>query len=1108
MKRTICVTLFAVLLVGVQIGLGQTSNQGSIVGTVKDQTDSVIPAVIITVTNTETGIARNTTTDDRGNYRIDFLTPGKYRIEGSAEGFKRAQIGEVSVQVSDVQRADLRMEVGGINEEVTVAADGDSAINTENATLGTVVNERTIQNMPLNGREFLELAALVPGAESGNQKSGVFVAKGVAVGFNGSRTGYNGYYVDGADSTDSYFNQLIASPALDAVKEFRVETSLYSARYGRAGGGVINVVTKSGTNKFSGTIYEFHRNKAFDAIPYFQTLKKSETPPYKFNQFGGTFGGPIIKNKTFFFFSTEFFRQTKAGDLKEGFSPTELERQGNFTQSINGYTRGPVTLVNPYCNAPCTQLTIASKILPANLINPVGQKIMALIPNANYDDPIFNLRVFRSGKAETEKYLLKLDHNFKDGSSLSGSFNWGDYDSVDPGIIEFADVNRYDYSKTIAVGYTRVLTKNLVSDTKVNYSISNHGNDQALNDKNYAAEYGFWTGTTLKPEVVGFPRFQLYTQGNRFMQLGGQGANDRNNKTWNIREDLVWVKGNHTIQVGGDYKMQNYGWLYDTHYLGAYYIGFNDGNSGQNTNYRVTGHTFASLLAGISSYTQYQYGDSTLARNGRNSIGLYIQDDWKITQRLTANIGLRYDYEPSFRSLDGKFMTLNTESGLPWYCAETDPALLTNIKYKYETGGPCRGYEASKTNFAPRFGFAFRPFNDNNTVIRGGYGMVYTSENMYTTGYGSFQAPFGGTFLWRTRSPFQPDGQNHLTTFDQEPYQLPLSSPTVPANMWINPEYYPTGNVQHWNLGLSRNVGWGVVMETAYVGSKGTNLNGLRSLANYDRPLSQKVTAQNPGFTTINLRLKGFNSSYHAFQAKATKRFKDGLSFLASYTWAHALAEASNDQVDENTDADTNELNVVEVRRIWSNADFDIRHRFSFSGSYDLPFGRDRAFGKDWNKLVNGILGGWRLNMIATYQSGYPFSIRSSNGRVPNMICDGKLPSSERTPERWFDISCFPDKAPVTVIIDGISRSVDLNGNAPPNVIRGPNFVNFDIGIHKEFRLRESLKLQLRGEAFNALNRPNLFGPSVNNFLNTTSGDGITRQRDNRNIQIAAKLIF
>jgi len=1110
MKKTFSLILAVVILFAVQMCLGQTSNQGAIVGTVTDANKGIVPSAKITITNIETNVSRTAVTDESGNYRFDFLIPGNYRIEAEAVGFKRSELNNVLVNVSTVNRADLRMDVGEVNEQVTVTADGTGAINTENATLGTVIAESTIQNMPLNGREFVELSGLVPGVETGSGKTGAVASKGTAASFGGARSSYNSFYVDGADSTDNYFGQLVSSPALDAVKEFRVETSLYSARYGRAGGGVISVVTKSGTNKFSGSLYEFHRNKAFDAQPYFQTAGRDDTPPYLHNIYGGTIGGPIFKNKTFFFFSAEFYRERTRGQVVEGFAPTDLERQGDFSQSLNPYTNTPAVIVNPYVSANpncninipgppyCTQVVIPSRILPASLISPLGERLMDLIPQANFDDPVFNIRSFRSGKATRDKYLIKIDHNFKDGSTLNGSYNYGVYDTIAPGLTEFADFNVYDYGKTLAAGYTRILNKNFVSDTKFNFTWSDNGNKQALADKNYAAEYGFWAGES-KPDAVGFPRVQIYTAGNRFMTLGGQGPNLRNNRTLYLREDLAYIKGNHTFSFGGDFKSQNYGWLYDIHMFGGYYIGYMENNTaGGNLNYRVTGHPFASLLAAISSYTNYSYGDSKLARSKRNSIGLYFQDDWKVNSRLTLNLGLRYDYEQPFAAADGKFMTLNWETGMPLYSADTPTELLQDLNFNYETGGPSSPYNADKLNLAPRFGFALRLFNDNSTVVRGGYGLVYISENLYTTGYGSFVAPFSGTFLWRTRGALQPDRIDHLLPMTEEPYQLPLTAPTSPGSLWANPRNYPTGSAQHWNLGISRDLGWGVVAEVSYVGSKGTNLNGLGSLRSYDPDLFRMVTTNNPGWTAVNLRLKGFNSSYNSLQAKLNKRFKGGLSFLAAYTWAHALADASNDFVDEQTDELDPELGVFKYERVRKNADFDVRQRFTLSGTYELPFGKGRHFGSDWHPFVNGVLGGWRVNMITTVQTGQPFSVKGLNGRTPNRICDGNLPASERTVERWIDISCFTNSA-----------NTNTNGNSAQNIIRGPNYINFDFGLHKEFTIAEKMKLQLRGEVFNAFNRVNLLGPSLNYFVATNNvSAGITRQRSNRSMQFGVRFVF
>jgi len=1112
MKKTFSMLLFILSVVGGQVCFAQTSNQGAIVGTVTDPNQRVVPAASMTIRNTETGVSRTVVTDERGNYRVDFLQPGTYRVEAEAAGFKRSELPQVTVNVSQANRVDVQLEVGNVNEEVTVSG-GESGVNTENATQGTIINETTIQNMPLNGREFVELTGLVPGVSTGSGKTGSVESKGFAAAVDGSRSSYNSYYVDGADSTDSYFGTLVSSPALDAIKEFRVETNLYSARYGRAGGGVVSVVTKSGTNKFAGTAYIFHRNKVFDAMPYFSTGEKDDTPPYLRNQFGATFGGPIFKNKTFFFLSAEFYRERKRAQFIEGFAPTELERQGNFSQTLNPYIVAPtpVVIVNPYvsanplCNVNtpgppyCTQLVIPSRILPSNLISPIGVKLMDLIPNPNYDDPVFNVRIFRSTPNTNDKYLVKLDHNFKDGSTLNGSYNYGVYDNLTPGITEFADYNAYDYGKTIALGYTRPLTKNFVSDTKFNFTWSDNGTKQALSDKNYADEYGFWAGS-YKPDNVGFPRVQLYTTGNRFMTLGGQGPNLRNNRTMYLREDLVYVKGKHTIAFGGDFKGQNYGWLYDIHMFGGYYIGINETNSASNNlNYRVAGHVFADLLTGISSYTNYSYGDSQLARSSRNSVGFYVQDDWKVTDRLTLNLGLRYDFEQPFSSTDGKFMTLNWDTGMPWFSKDTDPALLEDVLFNYETGGPNSPYDSNKRDFSPRVGFAWRVFNDNSTVVRGGYGLVYGSESLYTTGYGSFVAPFSGTFLWRTRGILQPDRIDHLAPMSDEPFNVPLTAPTSPGNLWVNPRYYPTMNVQHWNLGISRDLGWGVIGEASYVGSKGTNLNGLGFLRSYDTALNNRIAANNPAWlpsSQILMRLKGFNSTYNSLQAKLSKRVKNGITFLAAYTWSHALADASNDFVDEDTDA--LEGGVYKFERVTKNADFDVRHRFTFSGSYELPVGKGRHFGKDMHPFVEGVLGGWRLNLLTTYQTGQPFSVKGLNGRTPNRICDGNLPSDQRTVERWIDISCFTQ-----------STAANTNGNSAQNIIRGPDLFNVDLGLHKEIRVGELFRLQLRGEAFNVFNRVNLLGPSLNYFVAAdNSSAGLTRRRENRSIQFGLRLIF
>ncbi len=1118
MRKTAYLFILALFMLGGQVCFAQTANQGTLVGTVRDPNGQALPLVSVTVTNIGTGVGRTVTSDANGNYRLDFLQPGNYRIQAELSGFRKMEIPEVTVNVNQIHRADIKMEIGEVTEEVVVTDDRSLGINTENPTLGEVISEQLIDNMPLNGREFIELTGLTPGVATGNEKDGAFGSRGVTAAVGGARATHNSFYIDGADTTDNYFGQLLTSPALDAIKEFRVQTSLYSAKYGRAGGGVISVVTKSGTNRFSGSLYEFHRNQMFDALPFFYTGPREDRPTYIQNQFGGTFGGPIFKNKTFFFFSAEYFRNRKPGQMLVGFAPTELERQGNFTQSVNPWSTvgalprivNPYISQNPACADPgasgppyCAQMVIPSRILPESLINPVGRRVMDLIPDPNYDNPSFNLRVFRSGRRTNDKYLVKIDHNFKDGGVLSGSFNYGVYDNTNPGIIDLSDTNVFEYGKTLALGYTRTVGKSIASDTKFNYTWSDSGSQQAVVDKNYAQELGFWIGTH-KSDVMGTPRIIIYGSGGSFMTLGGSGPNLRNNNTWSLRQDLIYVRGDHTISFGADYKAQDYGWLYDIQNLGVYYFGYGETNTASaQLNWEVAGHPFASLLTGIVSYEGYSFGDSKPARSIRDGIGLYIQDDWKVSDRLTLNLGLRYDFEPPFASKDGKFMTLNWETGMPIYSAETDPALLQNLQFDYETGGKNTPFDANKLNFAPRIGFAFRPFNDSRSVIRSGYGIVYNSENLYTTGYGSFVAPFSGLFTLRNRAAQSPDRIDHIRPVTEEPYffNSTLTSSNTPGNTFMNPREYPTGYLQHWNLGASRELGWGMVAEISYVGSKGTHLNGSSSLRSYNPDLDRLVRENNPTWTQpITLRLKGFNSSYNSLQSKLTKRFQNGVSFIAAYTWAHALAESSSDYVagggDNQEEIDPETGNYIH-RRIRSNADFDIRHRFTFSGTYDLPFGKGMRFGSNWNPVVNVILGNWRLNMLTTIQTGQPFTVRGANNRAPNRICDGNLPRSERTVRMWFDYTCFST--------EGIPGN--RNGNAPPNIIWGPDLINFDFGLHKELRFGERFRLQLRGEAFNAFNRVNLIGPNLR-FIANATGAEITRQRDNRSLQFGFRFSF
>ena len=461
--RNVGITL--VLLLSSPLARGQSASTGTIIGTVTDPTGALVVQAEIEVQELRTGITRTVTTDDQGNYRVPALPPGKFRVQVQQSGFRLEVVTDVVVEVSQVRRLDFRMSVGELSQNVMVSA-SPVTLNTETSTLGEVISQTRIAKLPLNGREFIALSTLVPGAQNltDTKLAGTVTAtnksKGYVVAFNGARASANGYNVDGVDSSDINTNQLIASPPLDAIQEFRASTSTYSAQYGRAAGGVLDIITKSGTNDFHGTLYEYHRNEALDALPFFYTGTREDRPGYLRNQFGGSIGGPIYRKKTFFFASPEWLRAKLPGQLQVGFAPTAKERAGDLTESINPFTRLPVELINPY-----TSEIISPAIVPQSLITDVGKNLMALWPEPNFNAPGgANYRIFRGGANDASKVLTRIDHHFSDKNWLTGTFIYGKTFAVFPRFNRFQDYQDKATDKTVTVGYTRIISSTLVND--------------------------------------------------------------------------------------------------------------------------------------------------------------------------------------------------------------------------------------------------------------------------------------------------------------------------------------------------------------------------------------------------------------------------------------------------------------------------------------------------------------------------------------------------------------------------------------------------------------------------------------------------------------------
>jgi hypothetical protein len=1070
----------------------QTSSQGVIFGTVTDPSGAVIPETKLTLTHVATGLVRQVVANAQGDFRADFLPPGAYEILAERPAFQTAQLTGITLLVGQAIRVDVHMVVGTTTQHMTVEADV-THINTVTASRGEVIENNEIENLPLNGREFLALTTLVPGAVAGG-KEGTDGSRGYTIGFNGSRSNTNSYYLDGGQNTDPDQNQPVSSPSIDAIQEFKIETNLYSARYGQAGGGIISLVTKSGTNRFHGDLFEYDRNHVLDGLPEFYSGTRANSPNSLFNQYGGTIGGPIRKDKTFFFASVEFFHQLNPGSQFVKFAPTALERTGDVSQEVNPFSGGPVVLMDPF-----TQTVIPSDILPASLISPVGQKLMSLWPQPNYNDPVFNLRYFRSGTSGKKRYTFRVDHNFSPRDVLQGSFDFGNYAAVSPGDTVYGDTNVTYNDRNLTLNYIHSFKPNLLNTLGFTATNFLTGDTPTLDAQNYGKAWG------LAPSVNhmnGTPWIFEWTQGLNYWSLGNWSTNNHTTKQGYLNDDLVWVKGSHSLQMGGAYFLQR---LDEVSEFTAYYMNLLDGEPGLQSVFGDTGSGFTDMLAAIPNYTTLEGANGMIDRFQRGTYALYLQDLWKVSPRLTLNLGIRWEYEAPFHELDNALMTLDFNTGLPLYAAGAPG--VANVTFPHETGGPDTTFPPDKDTFMPRFGFALRPFKSEKTVLRGGYGIFFNSETAYTQRMGSYANPFNGSATIIPDAMWWPDHQNHFFTMDQTPYGVPglyNSSPGVLS--YINPPYYPRAYTQQWSLTLGHELSRDTRFELGYVGTIGVNLPSVNSMGDVYPETAAEETAANPGFST-GLYTKGYGSHYHALQTSVRKTMSNGLQLLASYTWSHSMADASDDYLPWSQVSNTNLAGVFTTHRYWTDTDFDVPNRFSLAGMYELPFGRGRKWGTDWRGVVDKLAGGWNVNFIYSAQSGFPYPVLDPSDRMPDRVCNGNLPKSQRTPQMWFNYNCFPTHVYQTIMINGVATQVG-GGDSTDNVIFGPGINNMDLGVHKMFKITERATLEFRMEGFNAFNHPQYEAPNTMTLINTAAGAEITNAYPEREVQFALKLLF
>ncbi|HTS24592.1 MAG TPA: TonB-dependent receptor [Bryobacteraceae bacterium] len=1062
-------------------------------GIIRDQTNAVVPGATVTVTNTQTGIVSTATTDAQGNFLVSFLLPGVYDVSAEKAGFKRTLRRGVTLLVADTARIEMTLEVGATTEVTTVTAEAP-LVKADTSELGQVVQQKPIEELPLNsatGRNFTALMTLVPGAIRTNPV-GVFDAPQGNSSFavNGQRDSENNYMVDGADNNEVLLGIVTILPPPEALSEFKIQTNAYSAEFGRAGGAVINVETRSGTNEIHGSAFEFNRNSYFYGRGPFDPKK---LPPWNQNEYGATLGGPIKKNRLFLAGDWEGFRQA-AGTTYIASVPTANQRNGIFLAS-----EGAGTIYDPSSGAPFPNNTI-----PTNRISSIGQALLNLFPQPNlpgtvsagngvannYTGPVVqtqnvNRVDVRFDATVSSKDTMFVRYSIFDATTALPPL----FGPVATGNVPASPGKGPSRDQSVVLSDVHIFTPTLINEARFAFS--------RIRDTYYNYDYGQNEATQLGipninvfgPISTGLPIIAISGLSN----LGTTGPIPalRYENSFQWLDNVTWIRGKHRIKFGADIHRMR-----DDFYqisLASPRGQFNfDQNYTSNSGASKTGLSEASALLGLpSSETRGVIYD--FPSNRIFEPFFFVQDDIKLTQKLTLNIGLRY--ELYFPPTDA----FNNQSNFDLRTA--------NMLLAGRGGNSTALVNLDGNNIAPRFGFAYAM--NPNMVIRGGYGISYFPDKFGATG-GTLNDnyPFISVQTVTPPSIYVPSPQYALSAGIPSPVIPNLNQAAIPligSATYFDPNY-KMGYVQSWNLTVQRQITKDTSLEVSYVGARGTHLFGNNHI-NLNLPLPgpgavvprQPFYSLNPLATTVNLRDSSEYSIYHALQAKFNKRLNHGFWLLGSYAFAKSI--------DDNASS-YNPLDWNGITRGPSANDF--AHFLTISSVYELPVGRGRALLGQMNPILDAFIGGWQVNGIYTFRTGTPSTATLSSALAsqevntggsdrPNQVASATLPSSQRSLAQYFNTAAFVALPPASYIF----------GNAGRDTIRGPSFSNLDCSLFKNFQYKERYKLQIRGEFFNIANHPN-FGQPGTSFGTATFGTitSLAANANMRQLQFGAKILF
>lgn len=1063
--------LFALAAVCAVAALAQTPS-ASVVGRVTDPTGSVVPGVSIKVTNLDTNISQTAHSNEVGDYTAPYLRPGRYSLEATSAGFRMHRRPEFTLVVDQTLRLDLALEIGAAAESVTVTA-AAPALNTESGARGEVTTNAEIVEMPLDGRNFSDLAYLTGGViPKGDGGDGQYAV-------NGARADNISFLVDGMNNTQRRNTGPVMNLPIEGVQEFKMMTSGYSAEFGRYAGGVLSVVTKSGTNRLRGSLYEFVRNDMWDATGYFDAQKSK----LRRNQFGSTVTGPVYipklydgRNRTFFMVTWDSLRVVD-GKTQRGIVPWPEMLAGDFTRAVDALGR-PLKITDTLARAP-----FPDNRIPANRLDPVSVKMAEFFPKPNLTGTANNFISQANSTTSNDSFGIKVDHQLTQKDRVTVSAFWRPNNAWDPVVSGRSPLPLFGLRNNTLdllsyVRYLRTITPSMFLDVSASFSRKTNNQRWPYSaDRNWAADVGFVGGTT-NPAAAGLPQFEA----TGYIIIGP--AYDYP-KEWAFNNyqytgAVTWIRGKHNVKFGGDaLRMQYFSRI------------FGDMRGRLTFNARFTGESMADWMLGWPSSSRRQLDAAGPYHLISNYSG-YVQDDFKITPTLTLNLGVRYELmKPPHEKYDGWSMFVPAIGKVVLAGRGTVPdfdARIASLGSQYVTlakdvGLPQTITKTDSNNLAPRFGFAWRPFGNTRTVLRGGYGIFYGASSFYR------MDEYNDTFPYSINETYSVSGTNPLLVTASNPYPAARRNVGGVTSTYGQESITPkTQYLQSWNLTVERELVKGTVLEAAYAGSKGTHLQRRYDVNQPYRDPALAGARPFPAFGSIQIISDSSNSSYNSGSLTLRRRFSKQLFARASYTYAKSIDESSNTggtiQYNFPIAQDSRNLRLERGR-----SDFDIGHSFAASFAWSPAFSR-HVLARDW-----------QLAGAATVYTGPPFSPKMgtfdyTNGGAsrPDRLSKGALENP--TVDQWFDRLAFP----------AVPLGSFRFGTAGRNILDGPGTIAINTSVSRRIRFMESRWLQLRLETFNLPNHPNFNLPE--NRVDIISGGTISRAKNNRTLQLGARVEF